>query len=248
MAEGPGEAQAGSPSFSPDYGEEAEGNGEPEMAAVRAEIKAQETESWTPERVRFALERSRSMDEYRANRPFRFLHLFSGEKDMLSEALKKEYDRAHLKLYAEGIDRKVDAGVDLTSPDTFDGIDKSIEDGDWDAVHSGFPCSSFSMVVETGAGRPPTREERLPHLRTARQHRLNAEGGRCRYADGSAVGVGAPEAGGGQRQAADPGLHDHGEPAGQRHLRISVDATRDGGRIGRDKVVRGGVQHVRLPV
>ena len=55
------------------------------------------------------------------------MHLFSGEKDVLAEALKRECDKARMQLYAEGIDRKVDVGVDLTSHETFDGIDKSIE-------------------------------------------------------------------------------------------------------------------------
>ena len=50
-------------------------------------------------------------------------------------------------------------GVDLTSSETFDGIDQSIEDGDWDGVHSGFPCSSFSMVRwrQAQGGAPPVR-------------------------------------------------------------------------------------------
>ena len=67
--------------------------------------------------------------------------------------------QARLQLYAEGIDRKLDKGIDLTSHDTFDGIDRSIEDGDWDGLHSGFPCSSFSMVRwrQAQGGPPPVR-------------------------------------------------------------------------------------------
>ena len=89
---------------------EAGSGGESEEAEVRAEIKRQAVKAWVPERINHALQKSKTVDEYRANRPFRFLHLFSGEKDMLSEALQRECRKARLQLYAEGIDRKVDVG------------------------------------------------------------------------------------------------------------------------------------------
>ena len=38
---------------------------------------------WVPKRVQAALNRSSTFDEYRKNRDFRFLRMFSGEKDQL---------------------------------------------------------------------------------------------------------------------------------------------------------------------
>ena len=43
-------------------------------------------------------------------------------------------------------DRKKDSELNLASPAIYDEIDKSVEEGEWDGYHSGFPCSSFSRV------------------------------------------------------------------------------------------------------
>ena len=159
MAEGSGKVPEAADGTTPEVKAEAEEADETGGAEARTEIKEQVEAAWVPERIQHALDKSKTMDEFRSNRPFRFLHLFSGEKDMLAEALRKECERARLVLYAEGIDRKLDRGVDLTSHDTFNGIDQSIMDGDWDGLHSGFPCSSFSMVRWRHAqgGAPPVR-------------------------------------------------------------------------------------------
>lgn len=41
----------------------------------------------------------------------------------------------------------------------YDKIDQSIEKGEWDGFHSGFPCGGFSRVRwrETEGGPPPVR-------------------------------------------------------------------------------------------
>eukprot|EP00435_Cladocopium_sp_Y103_P055845 s804_g18.t1 len=107
---------------------------------------AGEEEPWVPDRVKKALEKSSSFDEFRKNRPFRFLHMFSGEKDQLGESLKKEAKAARLEIYVESLDRKRDHELNLASHETYDVIDQAIEGEEFDAFHSGFPCSSFSKV------------------------------------------------------------------------------------------------------
>ena len=187
MAEGSTRRPPARPGGTPGSEAEALSTGDQTEAEARAEIKMQETEAWVPERVRHALEKSKTMDEFRANRPFRYLHLFSGEMDMLAIALRRECGKARMQLYTEGIDRKVDVGVDLTSHETFDGIDQSIMDGDWDGLHSGFPCSSFSMVRwrQAQGGAPPVRSAfhiyRLPGNSASMQ---NLKSGSHSFIDG----------------------------------------------------------------
>jgi len=53
---------------------------------------------WVPERVKAALEASSSFDQFRKSRPFRYLHMFSGEEDQLAKSLKAEAARARLGL------------------------------------------------------------------------------------------------------------------------------------------------------
>ena len=52
---------------------------------------------WLPERVKNALQKSRNFDEFRKARPFRFLHMFSGEADQLGASIKREAQRARLE-------------------------------------------------------------------------------------------------------------------------------------------------------
>ena len=114
---------------------------------------------WIPDRVKRALQRSSTFDEFRKNRPFRYLHMFSGEKDQLGESIKKEAKAARLEVYVESLDRKRDSEVNLASHTTYDEIDKSVTEGEWDGYHSGFPCSSFSRVRwrDSPGGAHPVR-------------------------------------------------------------------------------------------
>ena len=117
------------------------------------------TRPWDPDRVKRALEKSKNFDEFRQNRPFRYLHLFSGERDQLSISLKKAAEKARLEIYVDSLDRKKDKEINLAAPATYDEIDKSVEEGDWDGYHSGFPCGSFSRVQwrDTDHGPGPVR-------------------------------------------------------------------------------------------
>lgn len=118
-----------------------------------------EGKPWVPDRVKRALQKSGTFDEFRKNRPFRYLHMFSGEKDQLGESIKKEAKAARLEVYVESLDRKRDSEVNLASHTTYDEIDKSVTEGEWDGFHSGFPCSSFSRVRwrDSPGGAHPVR-------------------------------------------------------------------------------------------
>ena len=114
---------------------------------------------WVPDRIQKALKKSNTFDEYRKNRDFRYLHLFSGEKDQLGESIRKEAKAARLEVYVEALDRKKDADLNLASHSTYDEIDKSVTEGEWDGYHSGFPCASFSRVRwrDSPGGAHPVR-------------------------------------------------------------------------------------------
>ena len=165
MAEGGREAERTDLS-SPDY----EGDEEPKVGTVTAEAagsgrrnkreadrvppgenntegeERDQDRFWLPERVKNALQKSRNFDEFRKARPFRFLHMFSGEADQLGASIKREAQRARLETYVEALDRKKDKEINLADTKVYDEIDKSVEGGEWDGFHSGFPCASFSRV------------------------------------------------------------------------------------------------------
>ena len=101
---------------------------------------------WVPKRVQTALDKSSSFDQFRQNRPFRYLHMFSGEDDQLAKSLKVEASKARLQIYVESLDGKRDSDLNLASHVVYDEIEKSITNGEWDGFHSGFPCGSFSRV------------------------------------------------------------------------------------------------------
>ena len=113
----------------------------------------------SPERVKKALQKSKSFDEFRKSRPFGFLHMFSGEKDQLGISIKAEAARARLEVYVEALDRKKDSELNLASPAIYDEIERSIDEREWDGFHSGFPCASFSRVRwrDSPGGKLPVR-------------------------------------------------------------------------------------------
>ena len=125
---------------------------------VPAEDKASEPDEgpWLPDRVKKALEKSQNFDEFRKSRPFRFLHLLSGEKkDQLGKLIRKEARKARLDTYIESLDRKKDAELNLADPKMYDQIEKSIGDGEWDrsAAHIyGLPGNTPSQQREADEG------------------------------------------------------------------------------------------------
>ena len=66
-----------------------------------------------PERIKEALEQARDFPEYQELRVFRFLHMFSGERDVLGECLKEMAKKEGLQVEVYSLDKKGEGDVDL---------------------------------------------------------------------------------------------------------------------------------------
>ena len=117
------------------------------------------TSPFVPDRVKAALREATTFDHFRKARPFKYLHVFSGERYVLAEALEKKCKEARLEFEALSLDRKKDPELDLSTEHAYRELGKSIDDGDWDGFHGRFPCATFSMARwnKTGVGPPPVR-------------------------------------------------------------------------------------------
>lgn len=125
------------------------------------EIKDLEDKSIvTPPRVRKGLEEAKDFGHFSSLRVFRFLHLFSGEKDALGEAIEAEAKKARIRVECVGLDRKTDANVDLNDAEKMGRLKKEVEEDEWDGFHSGFPCGSFSRARWNPGGPPPVRSSK----------------------------------------------------------------------------------------
>lgn len=107
---------------------------------------------WVPKRVLNSLEKSKTFEEYRRSRAFRYLHLFLGETDQLSMSLKKAAARSRLEVYTwshltENETRR-STWQPLEPMTRSTGQSKKVSWTDLivDGSHSGFPCGSFSRV------------------------------------------------------------------------------------------------------
>ena len=103
-------------------------------------------EPFIPERVRRALEGSRTFEEYRKARTFRVLHLYSGPRDILAREVQAAAEKARLKVETLSLDKKKDPSIDLGAVETHEVLREEVRNGEWDYTHSGFPCGSFSRV------------------------------------------------------------------------------------------------------
>ena len=103
-------------------------------------------EIFKPERVRRALRFSDDFEAFRKARKFRFLHLFSGPKDPLGQAIEVEAAKSRLSVEVVAWDKKISSSHDLSKVANFEPIVKEVEEGGFDYVHSGFPCGSFSRA------------------------------------------------------------------------------------------------------
>eukprot|EP00435_Cladocopium_sp_Y103_P065495 s591_g27.t1 len=92
-----------------------------------------------PRRVENALQNSRTFTEYRRNRPFKFMHLYSGANDVLGKAIEMEAARNRLTTVVLSLDCKLDPSLDLADPGGFSVMRDDVAQGEWDFVHAGFP-------------------------------------------------------------------------------------------------------------
>eukprot|EP00435_Cladocopium_sp_Y103_P043711 s972_g12.t1 len=96
-------------------------------------------------------------------RRFHFLHLYAGEGDPLGTAILREAKQHKMKVSVTSAE-KAD-GIDLLADNPYLDYLNKAKDGFWDAVHSGFPCTTFSRLRWRQAeGYPgPVRSQRYPY-------------------------------------------------------------------------------------
>ena len=95
-------------------------------------------------RLQAAREEARSMREYVEMRPFKFLHHFAGERDGLAEELMTMAQEVYMRVSMVSVDRL--GGTDLLAEEPYTTHLRGMLLGEYDAFHSGFPCSSFSRL------------------------------------------------------------------------------------------------------
>ena len=115
-----------------------------------------------PHRVKVALENSKDFSDFRSRRPFKFLHLFAGPSDRLGSAVKAEAEKNRLEVHILSLDRQIDKNLDLSQRKTYEVLKTDVDKGEWDALHAGFPCGSFSRARHNARpGMPgPVRDGR----------------------------------------------------------------------------------------
>ena len=108
-----------------------------------------------PARVEKVLKTSKSFDEFRRNRKFTMLHLYAGPKDVLFQAVEREAKANRLETYCLSLDKKMDKDLNLADPEKHKILLEEVNNGEFDYVHSGFPCSSFSRARHSENPGPP---------------------------------------------------------------------------------------------
>ena len=117
-------------------------------------------EEWNP-RALALLKDQPDYAKYRSERVFRFVHLFSGPRDVLKEALETEAKKEGIRVAVESYDKLDSGGHDLSAEHPYVDLVDTAEE--IDGYHSGFPCSSFSAVRSREGGPPPVRSREWPH-------------------------------------------------------------------------------------
>ncbi len=83
-------------------------------------------EPFIPERVRKALEGSKTFEEYRKARTFRFLHLYSGPRDILAREVQAAAEKARLTVETLSLDKEKDPSIDLGAVETHEVCGKKL--------------------------------------------------------------------------------------------------------------------------
>ena len=117
-----------------------------------------------PERVREALQQARDYPEYQELRTCRFLHMFSGETDVLRSCLKEMAAREGIQVEVYSLDKKGEGDVDLSKDHPFMELKEEAENHAFDAGHAGFPCNTFSRARWNMDHRGPPPLRSLQHI------------------------------------------------------------------------------------
>ena len=134
----------------------------------------EEEPDWDPDEVQVVksewkpgvlekLNAAENFSQYKLAREFLFVHLFSGPKDHLKEALLAEAAKEGLRIKVESYDKEAQDGADLTADKPY--VDLVANSDSIDGYHAGFPCGSFSRVRHREGGPPPVRDRSAPYGR-----------------------------------------------------------------------------------
>ena len=123
-----------------------------------SETAAINSEAPVPERVRLALEGARDFGDFKRRRSFRFLHLFSGPKDVVAKALKEIAEKEGIAVECISFDVLRDKDEDILKDEPYEKFICMAANDELDGAHGGFPCASFSRARwNEGHGPKPVR-------------------------------------------------------------------------------------------
>ena len=105
-----------------------------------------------------------SEEEYLRDRKFVFVHHYSGKEDVLGRAMKAAATEHNIKLEVISVDRDNGTG-DLTASEPYDTHYKMAVEGEIDAFHAGWPCTTYSRLRwRAQRGMPgPVRSREFPY-------------------------------------------------------------------------------------
>ena len=131
------------------------------------------------ERVTRALEQP-DFGKFRSKRLFRFLHLFSGPRDVIGDALKELCDKEGIQLQVVSVDKVIGEGADLMNDEPYGQMLHNAGKGHYDAGNAGFLCGSFSRARynRSGFGPPPVRSLQWIYGLEGNTAKQQAEAGR----------------------------------------------------------------------
>ena len=111
-----------------------------------------------PQRVTDALKMAESFSDFKRNRTFRFLHLFSGKNDVLGDAIRRAAGAEGIQIEIVSFDSLIDKGLNLAKDYPYLDVLEDARNGGFDGGHAGPPCGSFSRARwNPGHGPVPVR-------------------------------------------------------------------------------------------
>ena len=103
-------------------------------------------------------------EEYLAGRKFRFIHHFSGKKDVLGEAMASAAQVHGIQLEVISVDKEAGSG-NLMESEPYDSHLEWARQGKVDGYHAGWPCTTYSRLRwRSCVGMPgPVRSRKFPY-------------------------------------------------------------------------------------
>ena len=132
-----------------------------QSASSRSEVASKYE---APRRTLEVLKTTKTFNDYKNTRTFRFLHLFSGKRDVLGKEILRQCHAEGLRAEICALDKERDGGPNMLADQPYQDLVRDASKGDFDASHAGYPCGSFSRVryVETEGMPGPVRS--LQHI------------------------------------------------------------------------------------